>query len=89
MLWFQPCPLPWEAGEKVRGAPALACVPTHPPSHQLTGSCKIHHFPSTHPGGNNDNKNKIRTTPFPRLGGGGKGMSSWERLGFHSLSWQT
>lgn len=69
MLWFQPCPLPWEAGEKVRGAPALACVPTHPPSHRLTGSCKIHHFPSTHPGGNNDNKNKIRTTPFPRLGG--------------------
>lgn len=42
---------------------------SHPPSHQFSGSCKIHYFPSTHPGGNNDNKNKIRTTPFPRLGG--------------------
>jgi len=46
--------------------------PSHPPSHQLLGSCKNHHFPSPHPGGNNDNKNKIRTTPFPRAGGAGR-----------------
>lgn len=53
-------------GEK---RPRSGMHPSHPPSHQLLGSCKTHHFPSTHPGGNNDNKNKIRTTPFPRLGG--------------------
>lgn len=56
--------------------------PSHPPSHRLSGSCKIHHFPSTHPGGNNDNKNKIRTTPIPRLGGAGRERALGNGLDF-------
>lgn len=69
VLWFQLCLLLWEARDKVRRDPHSGMCPSHPPSHQLLGSCKIHHFPSTHAGGNNDNKNKIRMTPFPRQGG--------------------
>lgn len=69
VLWFQLCLLLWEARDKVRRDPHSGMCPSHPSSHQLLGSCKIHHFPSTHAGGNNDNKNKIRMTPFPRQGG--------------------
>lgn len=88
MLWFQLCLVPWEAREKVRRDPALACIPHIPLPTNSWAAAKLTTFPALTQEGITIIKTKLEQLPSPDWGGG-KGTSSWERLGFHSLSWQT